>query len=162
MKVYGIPDKLIRMVKITYDDFQCSVLDERKRPGWFKVTTGFKRTSNVRNPVPAYCRLDNEKNNRKTWEWHQMELHKYAWRPPFCRHIVLVSSKYEHIQNKTNWLIHNVGRVGLKLNAQKCKATRMEDMKKPLRKAQGAFSNLMKIWNTRSIGRNTKIELFKS
>ena len=67
--------------------------------------------------------------------------------------IVLVSSKYEHIQNDTNRLVDNVGRVGLKLNA---KATRMEDIKKRLRKAQGAFSNLMKIWNTRSIGRNTK------
>ena len=80
MKVYGIPDKLIRMVKITFDDFQCSVLREGKQPRWFKVTTGFKRTSNVRNPVPAYCRLDNEseKNNGRTWEWHQMELHKYA------------------------------------------------------------------------------------
>ena len=70
--------------------------------------------------------------------------------------IVLVSSKYEHIQNDTNRLVDNVGRVGLKLNAQKCKATRMEDIKKRLRKAQGEFSNLMKIWNTRSIGRNTK------
>jgi len=31
--------------------------------------------------------------------------------------IVLVSSKYEHIQNKTNQLVDNAGRVGLKLNA---------------------------------------------
>ena len=77
MKFYGIPDKLMRMVKITYDDFQRSVLDEGKQPRWFEVTSGFKK-DDVRNPVPAYCRLDNEKNNRKTWGWHQMEFHKYA------------------------------------------------------------------------------------
>ena len=34
-----------------------------------------------------------------------------------------------------------------------------EDVKKHLSKAQGAFFNLKKIWNTRSIGHNTKIKL---
>ena len=37
-----------------------------------------------------------------------------------------------------------------------------EDIKKRLSKAQEAFYNLKKIWNTRSIGRNTKIKLFKT
>ena len=37
-----------------------------------------------------------------------------------------------------------------------------DDIKKRLRKARGAFFNLKKIWNTRSIGRNTKIKLFKT
>ena len=34
-----------------------------------------------------------------------------------------------------------------------------EDVKKHLSKAQRAFFNLKKIWNTRSIGHNTKIKL---
>ena len=37
-----------------------------------------------------------------------------------------------------------------------------EDIKKRLRKAREAFFNLKKIWNTRSIGRNTNIKLFKT
>ena len=37
-----------------------------------------------------------------------------------------------------------------------------EDIKKRLSKVRGAFFNLKKIWNTRSIGRNTKINLFKT
>ena len=115
----------------------------------------------------------------------------------FADDIVLVSSKYEHIQNKTNRLVDNAGRLGLKLNAQKCKVMRRntrredkvmirrkevedveefvylgmtvtkegggtQDIKKRLRKARGAFFNLKNIWNTRSIGRNTKIKLFKT
>ena len=43
----------------------------------------------------------------------------------FADDIVLVSSKYEHIQNKTNRLVDNTGRVGLKLNVQKHKVMRM-------------------------------------
>ena len=70
------------------------------------------------------CRLDNAKNNRKTdgirWNFTSMleDL-------DFAVDIVLVSSKYEHIQNKTNRLVDNAGRVGLKLNAQKCKGMKM-------------------------------------
>ena len=37
-----------------------------------------------------------------------------------------------------------------------------EDIKKRLSKQQEAFFNLMRIWNTRSIGRHTKIKLFKA
>ena len=43
----------------------------------------------------------------------------------FVDDIVLISSKYEHIQNKLNRLVHNAGKLGLKLNAQKCKVMRM-------------------------------------
>ena len=37
-----------------------------------------------------------------------------------------------------------------------------KDIKERLCKAEGAFFNLMKTWNTRSIGRITKIKLFKT
>ena len=37
-----------------------------------------------------------------------------------------------------------------------------EDIVKRLSKARGAFFNLMRIWKTQSIGRNTKISLFKT
>ena len=95
----------------------------------------------------------------------------------FADDIVLVSSKSEHIQNRTNRVVHNAERLGLKLNAQKFKVMRMntvredkvmigrgevedvedfvylgttvtkegggtEDIKKGLRKAQGAFFQL--------------------
>jgi len=37
-----------------------------------------------------------------------------------------------------------------------------EDINKRLSKAQRAFFNFRKIWNTRNIGRNTKIKMFKT
>ena len=39
MKAYSIPDKLIRMVKIMYDDFECSVQEEGQQTRWFKIST---------------------------------------------------------------------------------------------------------------------------
>ena len=43
----------------------------------------------------------------------------------FSDDIVLISPKYEHIQNKTNRIVNNTGRVGLKLNAGKCEVMSM-------------------------------------
>ena len=48
----------------------------------------------------------------------------------FAVDIVLVTSKYEHIQNKTNRLVDNAGKLGLKLNAQKCKVMRINTRRK--------------------------------
>ena len=146
----------------------------------------------VRLPVPACCNGQCEEQQKARWNFTStLEDLDYA------DDLVLVSSKCEHIQNKTNRLIDNAGRVGLKVNAQKCKVMRMntrgedkvmigreevedveelvylgatvtkegggwKEIKKRLSKAQGAFFNLRKIWNTRRIGQNTKIKMFNT
>ena len=43
MKHYGIPDKLIRMVKLLYEAFDCAVLEDGEESEWFRVTTGVKK-----------------------------------------------------------------------------------------------------------------------
>jgi len=43
MASYGIPKKIVKMVNILYEDSECTVLDEGKQPGWFKVKTGVKQ-----------------------------------------------------------------------------------------------------------------------
>ena len=201
MKAYGIPDKLIRMVKIMCEDFECSVLDEgtkQEQTRWFKITTGVKQGCVMSGflfliAVDRVMRRTTE-GQRNGIRWNFTSTLEDL---DFADDIVLLSSKYQQIQDKTNRLVDNAGRVGLKLNAQKCKVMRMsarredkvmierkevedveefvylgatvtkegggtEDIKKRLSKAQGAFYNLKKIWNTRSIGRNTKLKLFKT
>ena len=43
MRQYGIPKKMIQLVKTLYDNFQCSVIDEGDTTEWFQVTTGVKQ-----------------------------------------------------------------------------------------------------------------------
>ena len=43
MKYCGIPDKLIRMVQLLYEDTQCAVIDEGEESEWFSVKTGVKQ-----------------------------------------------------------------------------------------------------------------------
>ena len=43
MRSYGIPSKIISMVKARYDDFECAVVDGQDTTEWFKIKTGVKR-----------------------------------------------------------------------------------------------------------------------
>ena len=43
MRQYGIPKKIIQLVKTLYENFQCSVIDEGNTTEWFQVTTGVKQ-----------------------------------------------------------------------------------------------------------------------
>ena len=40
----GIPQKIVKMVHILYEDSECTVLDEGKESGWFKVKAGVNET----------------------------------------------------------------------------------------------------------------------
>ena len=38
MKAYGIPEKVLNLIKVMYEDFECEVVDEGELTGWFKIT----------------------------------------------------------------------------------------------------------------------------
>ena len=47
MKAYGIPDKLIEMVKIMYKDNRCSVAGDTGIHEWFDIKSGVKQGCNM-------------------------------------------------------------------------------------------------------------------
>lgn len=47
MESYGIPPKLVRMVKAIYDGNQCAVVDGAGQTGWFDVKSGVKQGCNM-------------------------------------------------------------------------------------------------------------------
>ena len=48
MKSYGIPPKIINIVKAVYDDFECAILDDDgDTTEWFKIKTGVKQGCNM-------------------------------------------------------------------------------------------------------------------
>ena len=47
MRCYGIPDKLIRMVQLLYEDTQCAVIDEGEESEWYSVKTGVKQGCSI-------------------------------------------------------------------------------------------------------------------
>ena len=122
MRAIGIPDKLIGLVKALYDGFTCAVIDEGEITERFPVVTGVKQG----------CCLSGflflmviDWVMRKTVDGQRTSIRWDFIRPledtDYADDLRLLTSRVDHMREKTARLEENAGRVGLKLNPQKCK-----------------------------------------
>ena len=122
MRSYGIPSKIVSMVKALYDDFECAVVDGQDTTEWFKIQTGVKQGCNMSGKLFLLV-VDwvmrntlQEGNTGIRWKFNT-KLEDLD----FADDITLLSSTRQHIQTKTDKLTHEAERVGLKVNVDKCK-----------------------------------------
>ena len=122
MRQYGIPTKMIQMVKALYEDFQCSVIDEGVTTERFPVMTGVKQGCYMSGFLFLLAidwvmqrKTDGERTGIR-WDFTTMleDL-------DFAYDLTLLSSAMNHLQQKTSRLEVNTVKVGLKLNDKKCK-----------------------------------------
>jgi len=122
MRQYGIPQKLIQMVKTLYEDFQCSIMDENETTDWFPVTTGVKQECCMSGflflLVINWVMWRTVEGERTGIRWDFTTMLEDL---DFADDIALLSSTMDHIQHKTTRLEDNAAKVGLKLNNKKCK-----------------------------------------
>ena len=122
MKKYGIPQKLIQMVKTLYQDFQCAVIDENETTDFFPVRTGVKQGCCMSGLlfllIIDWVMRQTVEGERTGIRWNFTTMLEDL---DFADDIALLSSTMNHIQRKTTNLEENAARVGLKLNARKCK-----------------------------------------
>ena len=122
MRSYGIPSKIVSMVKALYDDFECAVVDGQDTTEWFKIQTGVKQGCNMSGKLFLLV-VDwvmrntlQEGNTGIRWKFNT-KLEDLD----FADDITLLSSTRQHIQTKTDKLTHEAERGGLKVNVDKCK-----------------------------------------
>ena len=99
----GIPSKIINTVKALYADFECAVVDAHD--------------IDTTRHVDAH---DTTGNTGIRWKF-TTKLEDLD----FVDDIALLSSTRQHIQTKTDKFAHEAERVGLKVNADKCKLLRI-------------------------------------
>jgi len=103
MKSYGIPDKLIAVVKALYKDFECAVIDDNEKTEWFPIKTGVKQGCNMSGflflLVIDWIMRETVKNGENGIRW------KFTSKLDdldFADDIALLSSTKQHIQMKTD------------------------------------------------------------
>lgn len=104
------------------------VRENRQR--WSKITTGVKQGCFMSGLLflllaefvigEEHRRAEKQQRNGTRWSFTTTLGHDV-----FAYDIGLVSSKFEHVQNRTDRLVDNAGGMKLKLNAGKCKVIRM-------------------------------------
>ena len=126
MRQYGIPDKIIRMVKVSYEDFSCAVEDQAETYEWFDIKTGVKQGCNMSGFLFLIAmdwvmrRTVGKGENGIRWNFTS-KLDDLD----FADDVALLSSKKQHIQNKTTKMDEEASRVGLKINKDKTKVMRI-------------------------------------
>ncbi|XP_061176180.1 uncharacterized protein LOC133185137 [Saccostrea echinata] len=122
MKFYGIPDKLVRMVKLLYDSFQCAVLEDGEESDWFRVTTGVKQGCTMSGflfllVIDFVMRRTTETEPTGIrWDF-TTKLEDLD----FADDLALLSSKFRDIQQKTQKLNETGSQAGLRINIEKPK-----------------------------------------
>ena len=126
LRLYGIPEKIIKMIRIMYDDFQCSVLHDGKESLWFKIITGVKQGC-LLSPILFVITIDyvmkKSTADRKGIEWvgdSQLDDLDYA------DDLALLAPDLENLQEKTLRLNEEAKKFVLKINMKKTEIMRMK------------------------------------
>ena len=125
MKHYGIPEKLIQLVKCMYADNECAVITANGTSEWFKIKSGVKQGCNMSGflfllVIDWVMRKSTAENNTGIrWNFTtKLDDLDYA------DDIALLSSTKEQLQRKFDNVSKYAHSTGLKINTGKTKVMR--------------------------------------
>uniref|UniRef100_A0A8D8XXM4 Craniofacial development protein 2 n=1 Tax=Cacopsylla melanoneura TaxID=428564 RepID=A0A8D8XXM4_9HEMI len=194
---FKIPQKLINIIKATYDNYSCRVIHEGKVSDPFQVQTGVKQGCQI-SPIIFLMVLDGVMRRVITTpRGIQWRLTQQIEDLDFADDICFMSHKIEDMKGKIQDLKNEGRKVGLKINTSKTKEMRINckintpltvdseiiesvdqfqylgsivdkqggsdiDVDQRIRKAKGAFAQLMPIWRCKELRTGTKLRIFQS
>jgi len=126
LKSYGIPELFVDIIKEMYKGSMSCVINNRQTSEWFPVRTGVRQgcvMSGFLFIIAVDWIMRKTTTGRKTglrWKFTTMlEDLDYA------DDIALLSSKHQHMQEKTNRICKNAENIGLQINTDKTKVLRL-------------------------------------
>ena len=118
---YGVPKKLIDIISLFYNNFQCAVaLDNNKITDWFSITSGV-RQGDILSPILFLITIDwvmrqTVEGTRRGINWG---LYKVLEDLDFADDLGLLSSEHKNLRKKTEKLVEIAKQVGLRINTKK-------------------------------------------
>ena len=125
MRIYGIPDKMVRVIADIYGGFECTVVEGNVTSDWFMIKSGVEQGCIMSGFLFLLCldwvMREVTADKRRGIRWNFSTVPEDL---DFADDIALLSSKFSDLHEKTRRLAEEAARVGLKLNARKCKTLR--------------------------------------
>ena len=127
MTGYEIPDKTVGVKADICEGFECTVVDGSVTSDWFMIQSRLKQGFMMSGFLFLLC-LDwvmrkAPTDRRRGMKWTFTTLLENL---DFTDDIALLSSPFNDLHKKTGRSVEETARVGLKLNARKCKTLRTE------------------------------------
>ena len=183
LRHYGIPSKLVNVIKMLYSDFKSQVMKQGCILSPFLFILGIDW---VLKQVTS--------GGRRGIRWTLTSVLEYL---VYADDIALLAHRHQNMQAKTNALATTAGSLGLKINTEKTRHLRMnsrtsesimvngevvdevdhftylgskvstsadgeEEILVRISKASQAFASLRGTWRSKNISQKTKIRFFKS
>jgi hypothetical protein len=127
LKSYGLPDKIINMIKLFYENYECCVICDNDMTDFFNVKTGVRQGC-ILSPILFLITIDwvlrKSFNERRGLHWTDK---KDLEDLDFADDLALLSEIMEHLQIKTTRLEEFAKMVGLRINVGKTKTMHLPD-----------------------------------
>ena len=125
LEYYGIPPKLVRLIKMFYDDYRCAVRQPGVNPEWFEVQSGVRQGC-VISPFLFIIAVDylmklSQRNYKLGLRWNLTTRLNYL---AYADDIALFATKHTGLQDFTNTLSAEANSIGLRINVNKTKIMR--------------------------------------
>ena len=126
MKLYGIPQKFINIVKAFYKDNKVAVIDGDSKSEWFEVKSGVKQGCVMSGflflLVVDWIMRRTISEGKAGIKWRMMEQLEDL---DYADDIVLISEHWRHAQKKLERINSYGLQTGLKINSEKTKVLRI-------------------------------------
>ena len=126
LRHYGIPSKLVNVIKMPYSDFKSQVICNTALADAFSVTTGVKQGC-ILSPLLFILGIDwvlkqVTSGGRRGIRWTLTSVLEDL---VYADDIALLAHRHQDMQAKTNALANTAGSLGLKINTKKTRHLRM-------------------------------------
>ena len=126
LRHYGIPQKLVDIIKSLYENFECRVTHSNNLTEPFKVNTGVKQGC-ILSPVLFSLAIDWIMKNvtqgkRQGLQWTLTSVLEDL---DYADDLGLLANRHQDIQHKTDHLSATASKIGLKVNTKKTQVLRI-------------------------------------
>lgn len=122
LRSYGVPDKLIALIKLFYHHFECSVVVDGNLSEWFPVESGVRQGCII-SPILFLVAIDwiMRKTTSDKPRGIQWTLLSHLESLDFADDLAVLSTTHRHLQEKTNRLSCFAKQTGLNISTTKTK-----------------------------------------
>jgi hypothetical protein len=126
LREYGVPEKIIKMIRVLYDGFVCGVLHNGKTSPFFAIETGVKQGCLLSGLlfllVIDWLLKRTTEGRQEGIEWVNEEILEDL---DYADDLGLLSGNFDDLQEKTTRLNENAKKVGLKISIKKTEVMRV-------------------------------------
>ena len=125
---YGIPEKIISIIKMIYNEFQAKVICGTNLSDSFYLKTGVRQGCLLSPLLFTMC-IDwvMKRSTEQVQRGLQWNFHKSLEDLDFADDIALLAHRFQDIQGKTNDLVMYGGQIGLHVNVAKTKVLKVNN-----------------------------------